>query len=213
MSIGLHIDNEMGDTMFDYFKELRNRIVNASSNLEVINNAVLECKMDNTFDLFAFGISDRVKYIYNNYKKFVLSWQDKSKRLYGVVNFVPYEDLRKENMELREFSGNMEDGLIEDQEIVVNDLKYWYPIFKFPNGDAFCYDERTGKVVFFEHEVFDTGINLHGLIIADSIDFLLEQWSKVLFVDIYDWYEGVNELGIDLSKSVYESVLQINNNY
>ena len=35
------------------------------------------------------------------------------------------------------------------------------------------------------HEVFDTGGDLHGLLIAESIDELLKNWSKVLFVDIY----------------------------
>ena len=59
--------------------------------------------------------------------------------------------------------------------------------------------------------MFDTGINLHGLVIAESIDSLLENWSKVLFIDIYDWYKGVNEHGIDLSRPVYKEIIQINN--
>ena len=42
-------------------------------------------------------------------------------------------------------------------------------------------------------DVFDIGTNLNGLVIAKSIDFLLENWSKVLFVDIYDWYQGCDE--------------------
>lgn len=126
--------------------------------------------------------------------------------------FVPYEEIVHENKNLCEIIEGIEDDLIEEQDVVINDLLHWYPIFKFPNGDAFCYDNRNGKIVFFEHEVFDTGINLHGLIIADTMDFLLESWSKALFIDIYDWYEGVNEQGIDLSKSVYEKVIQINKN-
>lgn len=109
-----------------------------------------------------------------------------------------------------ELAENMDDDLIENQDAVINDLKHWYPIFSFANGDAFCYDKRNGKVVFFEHEVFDTGVNLNGLVIADTIDSLLEKWSKILFVDIYDWYEGVNEHGIDLSKPIYEKIMQIN---
>ncbi len=60
-----------------------------------------------------------------------------------------------------------------------------------------------------DHEVFDEGINLHGLTIAESIDTLLETWSRVLFADIYDWYEGACEYGIDLSKPVYEGYLQL----
>lgn len=109
-----------------------------------------------------------------------------------------------------ELAESMDKDLIENQDAVINDLKHWYPIFSFANGDAFCYDKRNGKVVFFEHEVFDTGVNLNGFVIADTIDSLLEKWSKILFVDIYDWYEGVNEHGIDLSKPVYEEIMQIN---
>ena len=57
--------------------------------------------------------------------------------------------------------------------------------------------------------MFDTGINLHGIIIANSLDSLLEKWSKSLFVDIYDWSEGVNEQGIDLDKPVFKKVIQM----
>ena len=52
------------------------------------------------------------------------------------------------------------------------------------------------------------GINLHGLIIANSLDFLLENWSKSLFVDIYDWAEGVNEQCIDLKKPVFKNMFK-----
>lgn len=31
-----------------------------------------------------------------------------------------------------------------------------------------------------------------------------------MFIDIYDWYDGVNEHGIDLSRSIYKDILQIN---
>ena len=30
---------------------------------------------------------------------------------------------------------------------------HWYPLFYFPNGDAFCLDIRNGTVVFYEHEI------------------------------------------------------------
>ncbi len=58
-------------------------------------------------------------------------------------------------------------------------------------------------------DVFDTGTNLNGLVIAKSIDFLLENWSKVLFVDIYDWYQGVNEEGIDINKPIYGKAIEM----
>ena len=196
--------------MKDYFMELRKKLNNKNSSIEITNINILECKMDYTFDLFEYGISNETKYIYNHYKKFLLYWEENAKKLRGFVNFVPYERILSEYKEMCEIAESMEDDLIEDQDIVINDLKNWYPIFKFPNGDAFGYDKRNGKIVFFEHEVFDTGVNLHGLVIADSIDSLMENWSKILFVDIYDWYKGVDEHGIDLDKSIYEMILKIN---
>lgn len=92
---------------------------------------------------------------------------------------------------------------IPDIEKIVSDIRNWIPLFSFPNGDAFCLDRRNNKIVFYEHEVFDTGINLHGLVIANNIEELIIKWSKVLFIDIYDWYEGVDDDGIDLSREIY----------
>lgn len=195
--------------MIDYFEEL-NKKLNKRCNIEIVKSNILKCKMNYSFELFEFGISEETKYIYNNYKRYMLSWEEKVQNICGFINFIPYESISRENKELCELAENMDDDVIENQDVVINDLKHWYPIFSFANGDAFCYDKRNGKVVFFEHEVFDTGVNLNGLVIADNIDILLEKWSKILFVDIYDWYEGVNEHGIDLSKPIYEKVMQIN---
>ena len=39
-------------------------------------------------------------------------------------------------------------GLIEEQDTVVEDFTHWYPIFRFANGDAFCYDDRNGRIVY-----------------------------------------------------------------
>lgn len=196
--------------MIDYFLQLENRLSNENNNIRIISNSVLKHKTENTFDLFKFDISDETKYIYNNYKKFMLNWEETILKLHGYVNFVPYDELSKEHEKMCEIAKSIEDDLIENQNVVINDLVNWYPIFEFPNGDAFCYDKRNGKIVFFEHDVFDSGINLHGLVIAETIDFLFEEWSKVLFVDIYDWYEGVGEHGIDVNKPIYENVLHIN---
>lgn len=193
--------------MIDYFKSLINNLWNDDNNLEIVNSSIVECEMTYTFDIFKQGISDEVRHIYNHYKKFLLQWEDKTRKLNGSIYFVPYEDLVKEHKEMCEIAESLEEDFIEEQDKVTNDLKNWYPIFKFPNGDAFCYDIRTGKIVFFEHEVLDGGINLHGLIIADSIDSLFEKWSEILFVDIYDWSEVVSEHGIDLGK------LKISNNF
>lgn len=196
--------------MIDYFEEFNKKISNKGCNIEIIKRDIMKCKMNYSFKLFEFGISEETKYIYNNYKRYMLFWEETDQKLSGYINFIPYESISRKNKELCDFAESVDDELIENQGQVIDDLKQWYPIFSFANGDAFCYDKRTGKVVFFEHEVFDTGVNLNGFVIADTIDSLLEKWSKILFVDIYDWYEGVNEHGIDLSKPVYEEIMQIN---
>lgn len=196
--------------MIDYFIELKNKIRNDNSGIKILNCEVMKCNCKHTFDLFKSDISDKTKYLYNNYQKFTLYWEETANGLHGFVDFVPYDKIRKENGELCEIAKNMDAGLIEKQDVVVEDIIHWYPIFRFPNGDAFCYDNRNGKIVFYDHEVFDIGINLHGLTIAETIDTLLEKWSKVLFIDIYDWYDGVGEHGIDLSMPVYKTVLHIN---
>jgi len=197
--------------MIDYFKELCNKLRSKNNTVEILKSNILECKSENVFDLFEFDISDEVKYLYNNYKRFLLSWVEKIHKLHGFVDFIPYDEISEEHELLCELTKDVDGDIIENQDLVIEDLNHWYPIFKFSNGDAFCYDNRNGKIVFFEHEVFDTGINLHGLVIAESIDALFDNWSKVMFIDIYDWYDGINEHGIDLSKSIYKEILQINN--
>lgn len=196
--------------MNDFFKELEIKLRSKNNNIEITKSDKILNKMNHDFKLFEFGISDNIKYIYNNYQKFILYWEEKKLNLHGFINFIPYERIFEEHKKLLEMFEVMEDNLIDDQAEVIEDFSYWYPIFKFPNGDEFCYDNRNGNIVFFEHDVFDSGINLHGMIIADSIDFLYYNWSKVLFIDIYDWFEGVNEKGIDLSKEIFKQVLRIN---
>lgn len=195
--------------MTDYFMELENRLNRENSGVTILDSRIVQCESEHRFDLFAFGISEEMKHIYNHYKQFLLSWKGDAGRLQGYVDFVPYEQLQKEHELWCEIAKDMETGLIEEQDTVVEDFTHWYPIFRFANGDAFCYDDRNGRIVFLDHEVFDEGINLHGLTIAESIDTLLETWSRVLFADIYDWYEGACEYGIDLSKPVYEGYLQL----
>ncbi len=77
-------------------------------------------------------------------------------------------------------------GISEDVKLLYN---------KYQKFSLFWEVEKSGLhgFIYFvpyerlaaEHEVFDTGGDLHGLLIAESIDELLKNWSKVLFVDIY----------------------------
>lgn len=151
--------------------------------------------------------------IYSKYKKIKISW--KSKENSGYFELLSKKEILSKQEELIELSKEfIDDDAIDDIDIIAEDLRNWLPIFRFPNDDMFCIDRRNNKVVFFEHDVFDTGINLHGLIIAKSIEDLILKWSRVLFIDIYDWYAGVDEEeGIDLTKSVYKAILNLVNTY
>ena len=193
--------------MLDYFKSFM-KTLDGITNIVIQKRNIIQQDKGYSFDLFEHDISDEVKYLYNHYSAFNISWEESSAKIGGWVEFIPYERIVEEHKELNEMAECVEKQTEEDTT-VLNDLKNWYPLFRFPNGDAFCYDKRNGKVVFFEHEVFDTGMNLHGLVIADSIECLLEKWSKALFIDIYDWTEGVDEHGINLNMPVYERVQQL----
>lgn len=159
-----------------------------------------------SYELFGNDISENSKLIYNKYGLFNLNWQSKVNKDKGFIEFIPYSRVITEHEKLCSEIEDIEEDIIEEQDKVIDDIHHWYPLFLFPNGDKFCFDNRTGQILFFEHDVFDSGINLHGLVIADSIDSLLVNWSKILFIDIYDWLEGVNDKGLDISKKIFDFV-------
>ena len=202
-------DNCEANNMNDFFKELEIKLSCKENNIKIIKSDKITSKSNHSLNLFKFGISDSIKFIYNNYREFNLCWEEKALHLSGFVNFISYEKIFEEHKELCEISEMNKGNLTNDQIEAIEDIYHWYPIFKFPNGDAFCYDNRNGKIVFFEHDFFDCGPNLYGIIIAKSMDYLFNNWSKVLFVDIYDWTEGVNEDGIDLNKEIFKQILKI----
>jgi hypothetical protein len=172
-----------------------------------------QCDFYDLENKIGIKFEDNVKEIYSTYKNMNLVWEIKETRERGCFNLIPFDNLYsyyKEQIEISEEF--IECDEIDDIECILEDIKNWIPFCTFPNGDAFCIDKRSNKVVFYEHEVFDSGINLHGLVIAKNIEDLIVKWSKVLFVDIYDWYEGVNEEGIDLSKDVYKNIISIASN-
>ena len=48
----------------DYFKDLENKLSNENSNIKILSSTILRYRMNHTFDLFKFGLSDKAKYIY-----------------------------------------------------------------------------------------------------------------------------------------------------
>jgi SMI1 / KNR4 family (SUKH-1) len=158
-------------------------------------------------------LSNSLKQIYTKYKKIKLSWNCKVNGDKGYIELLSIDEIISKQEELEELAKEFyDDDTIEDIDTIIEDIRNWLPLFRFPNGDMFCMDKRNDKIVFFEHEVFDTGINLHGLIISNSFEELIMKWSSVLFIDIYDWYDGVDRNdGIDLRRDVYKNIIAIAN--
>ena len=117
------------------------------------------------------------------------------------------EDQREQAQEAKE------NGLIDDEgyAVLAEDWPHWLPVFSFPSGDCFCLDMREDEcpVVFLEHDVMDAGPNLHGLRIAPNLESLIALWRQILFVDLFDWTQGVNESGIDIDSRIFKPFFQI----
>lgn len=173
-----------------------------------------KCDFNDLENEIGFKFKENIKEVYSRYKSINLSWEIEETRERGYFNLIPCDNLYSYYKEQVEISEELiGDDEREDLECILEDVRNWIPFCTFPNGDAFCIERRNSKVVFYEHEVFDSGINLHELVIAKSIEDLIIKWSKVLFIDIYDWYDGVYEQeGIDLSKDVYKNIINIANN-
>lgn len=182
--------------MEDYFNDIkeyaRSHYTLTIKKEEYYDNA----KLDNI--LTDLKLDENTKYIYEHYKSFEAVWFDTNNKYVGCLKFVSSTCLANEHNELIEIMTECYD--VESDELeIVEDITHWYPLFYFLNGDAFCLDIRNGKIVFYEHEIYEGEKNLHGLLIAMSINDLFEKWSSFHFVDIYDWTDVVNGEGLDLS--------------
>lgn len=169
-----------------------------------------KCNFEKFESKIGFRLSNEIKNIYLKYKNIKVVWEIKQKNERGYFEFVPFESLYLNHNELIEISKDfINDNSIEGIDSIIEDIRNWIPVTIFPNGDSFCIDKRNNKIVFYEHDVFDSGPNLHGLVIARNINELIEKWGEVLFIDIYDWYDGVDENGINLSKDAYKYIIEL----
>lgn len=100
--------------------------------------------------------------------------------------------------------------LPRDQKVqsIIEDWANWVPIVSFMNGDAFCIDKRSNKIVFFEHDVMDGGPNSHGIIIANNFEKLLDDWAEIAFVNPFDWTDICNFDGIDLQSNELRKLVE-----
>lgn len=189
--------------MRDYFNDVK-EYLNCHYKLTVKNEKQEKMGINSVLD--NLSLDESTKYIYEHYKAFEAVWYDANNRYVGSINFVPDICLDKEHEELIDIMNECYD-IDLDELSIVEDIRNWYPLFYFPNGDAFCLDIRNGTVVFYEHEIYEGEKNLHGLLIATSINDLYEKWSHLHFRDVYDWSEVVNDGGIDLKCDVMKNYL------
>lgn len=183
--------------MKDYFLD-QFQFVKDSYMIKDYKNLIYEMDVET---ILGFDADDATIYIYKHYKEFSLTWFDYDGKYAGAIQFVPYGKLENEHDYMIE--SIKENYNIDLDELgIMEDIESWYPIFYFPNGDAFCIDIRDGHIVFYEHEVYDTGVNLHGLMIAKSISDLFYKWNIIHFADVYNWDEICNEEGIDVHSSL-----------
>ncbi len=187
--------HHQGKKLIDY----RDCFLNISRYAEVkyvITEKEVECCEKKVPHILGVDIDTKASYVYEHYEKFILTWQDNDGKYIGTIRFVPSQDLLQEHKELVETMKGCYDTERDEYEIV-EDISSWFPLFYFCNGDAFCLDLRNGHIVFYDHEVFDVGRNLHGLRIAKSINDLFDKWDQLHFADVYDWSEICNADGID----------------
>ena len=157
-------------------------------------------------NILGYKINDAVKNIYKYYKEFALSWFDKNGKYIGEIIFIPFEKIMDEHNDLVAIMNGCYD--VDNDELdITKDISEWYPLFKFSNGDAFCLDKRNGSVVLYDHEVFDIGINLHGQIIAKSINDLFDKWDKIHFADVYYWDEICDDDGINIKSDLAQKYI------
>jgi cell wall assembly regulator SMI1 len=98
-------------------------------------------------------------------------------------------------------------------EALVKDWPHWIPVFRFPAGDCFCLDvseaSTDAPIVFGEHDVMDSGPNLHGLRIAENFADLVDRWNAILFLDAYDWTRVVGTDGIDKDSQILQPLRKV----
>lgn len=175
-------------------------------------------------ELIKIGLPGHVADVFlNEFNSLLFEWKENSglfqssfKR--GYLNILSPEQILEtyysNQDEIREIQRNNDYGHNEGRLAVINDWPYWLPIIKFCNGDFFCLETRRGKfnsesnVVLLEHDVLDTGPNLHGLFMATSFHELVERWGKVLFVELNDWTDGVDHNGIDVTAEIFSGITE-----
>lgn len=197
--------------------------LNILGNIEVKLSVTSTKNYDNDIQVieekYDIVFPNMLKQLYiNDMSKVILKWNTKGNTLgkgckRGELNLLTPDEILNEVTDIQTI---IEDSKVDTKELekneglraLVNDWPFWIPIISFSNGDSFCIESRDKSlpIVFLEHDVMDGGPNLHGLRIASNFENLMENWSKVAFVDTFDWAEVVNEMGLDIMHSYFNEL-------
>lgn len=193
----------MIELILNVVKRLQNDKYNADINIQYNDTTEDLLTTENNIDI---TLPDELKMIHDKFSKVHISWKRNDKRGYFVLLSLKEIYRVKEDFKtfVTDFCLYSE---LDEKESIKQDLLSWIPVLYFPNGDYFCIDTRTGAIVLFDHEITEDYLNLHGIKIANNFNELIKKWSKVLFVDIYDWSLGVDENGLNLSEKIFDGIL------
>lgn len=154
--------------------------------------------------------------LYKDVSSVVFSWKADISKFSGsckrgFLNLLsPRESIEQLNIQIAEAEEAKRNCLEDDQGYlaVINDWPHWFPLFRFRSGDMFCIETRKDgfPIVFLEHDVMDSGPNLHGMQLAKNVECLVNDWASILFVELIDWMEVCNQDGIDLSNAILEKL-------
>jgi hypothetical protein len=130
--------------------------------------------------------------------------------LYVEISIPPLEQLGEQAQvflaKVRDFAGdpNSMDGCddLQDRQAafeIWNQMKLWIPLAVGGEGDAFCLDTRTGRVVYDQHDWYD-GFGLiaktNGLPAGEDFYAFLRNWSAVSFQEPLSlWWGEFGEFG------------------
>lgn len=170
----------------------------------IINNFETESRIE---------LGQNAKEMYSNYYEIDFQWSVRSNRnYYGAFTMLPlkqsleyHDDLIRNYYDAVDYSVDYENPIT-----VLEEIKNYYPIFSFCDGNAFCLDKRNSHIVFYDHSVFEFyDGHFNGKLIAENYDDLIERWSKVLFMEQFWGIEdNFNNDGINVSSAFFADLLK-----
>lgn len=162
-------------------------------------------------------LEQAVRDLYSEYLSIDFQWSviANQKRFYGAFTMIPLEQSLQYHDELiTNYYESVEYAYdYPNPEQVLEEIKNFYPIFIFQDGNAFCLDKRNSNIVFYDHSVFEFyDGNFNGILIAKDYCDLIEKWSKILFLEQFWWSkDSLNNDGIDLaSESIASFINSVN---